>query len=175
MKLKYFISAAILPLLLMIAACDPREDPQSALRDALTFHASFDNGVNADFANGDPVLYTATAVRPELRTRAGLPEEVSVTQGEGQFGNCLSFNPPDDIKGTRTFYKLKDNLPYKTEDWAGTISFWLRVTPDEDLRPGYTDPIQLTPRSALDGCLWVDFDLSEERVFRMGAFPDKKY
>jgi hypothetical protein len=146
----------------------------SNLKDSLTFHASFNNGVDADFAMGDGTMYTLLQSRPSLVTEPGLPEEVLV-DGEGQFGNCLIFNTPDGVGGTRAFYRLKDNLVFSNSDWNGTVSFWLRVTPDEDLRPGYTDPIQLTPRSALDGCLWVDFSLDEHRQFRMGAFPDKKF
>jgi len=160
--------------LLFLSACNPNTSEVSNLKDSLTFHASFDDGANADFAKGDKRMFNLVQLKPEPIVKVGLPGEVVMDEA-GRFGNCLLFNPPDEVKGTRAFYKLEGNLPYAKKDWSGTISFWLRVTPDEDLRPGYTDPIQLTPRSALDGCLWVDFDLSEERVFRMGAFPDKKY
>jgi hypothetical protein len=145
------------------------EDPTIALQDALTFHASFDNGVDADFARGDGTMYTQLQLRPQLEVEEGLPTEVLLEES-GRFGNCLFFNTPDEVKGTRTFYKLKDNLEFKEEDWSGTISFWLRVTPDEDLRPGYTDPIQLTPRSALDSCLWVDSVWISTDNFAWGHF-----
>lgn len=160
--------------LLLPAGCGPKDPSNSGLAEALTFHASFDNGPDADFAKGDGALYTATAVRPELVSRRGLPEEARLIDG-GRFGKAIYFNTPEGVSGTRAFYKLPDNFVYQTKDWSGAISFWIKVTPDEDLRPGFTDPIQLTPRSALDGCLWVDFSRENPRDFRMGAFPDKQY
>jgi hypothetical protein len=171
--LKIYRVVLLLPALILFA-CNPGKKEKSVLKESLTFHASFDNGSDADFAKGDGTIYTMVMTRPDQVYEPGLPGEVVEDEG-GRFGNCLFFNTPEEIKGTRTFFKLKDNLPYLEKDWSGTISFWIRVTPDEDLLPGYTDPIQLTPRSALDGCLWVDFSLDEHRQFRMGAFPDKQY
>jgi len=157
----------------LLTACSSQQQPTDALLDALTFHASFDHGPDADFAKGDPKMYSLVSRDPE-RIEEGLPSEAQLLPG-GRFGSHIAFATPEEIKGTRAFYKLPQNFEYKKSDWTGTISFWLKVSPDEDLRPGYTDPIQLTPRSALDGCLWVDFSLDEHRVFRMGAFPDKQY
>ncbi|MEL6561940.1 MAG: hypothetical protein AAFQ94_27380, partial [Bacteroidota bacterium] len=34
-------------------------DPNQELKSALTFYASFDNGIDADFAMGDKKLYTS--------------------------------------------------------------------------------------------------------------------
>lgn len=51
----------------------PFSDPENALREALTFYASFDEGVDADFAIGDSKLYTLVTSKPELETRVGLP------------------------------------------------------------------------------------------------------
>lgn len=163
----------VLASLIYVTACQKPQSPSETWIEALTFHASFDKGPDADFANGDPQLYSLISRNPE-RIVGGLPSEARISAG-GRFGDCIVFNPPESVKGTRAFYKLPQNFEYKAENWSGTISFWLKVTPNEDLRPGYTDPIQLTPRSALDGCLWVDFSLDAHRVFRMGVFPDKKY
>jgi len=157
----------------LLTACGSQPKTTDSLLEALTFHASFNSGPDADFAKGDPTMYNLVARNPE-RIEDGLPDEAKLLPG-GRFGDHITFNTPEATSGTRAFFKLPKNFEYKTIDWAGTISFWIKVNPDEDLRPGYTDPIQLTPRSALDGCLWVDFSLDEHRVFRMGAFPDKKY
>ncbi len=157
----------------LVTACGNRANDSDFLLDALTFYASFNNGPDADFAKGDPKLYSLVSRNPD-RIDIGLPTEARLVPG-GRFGDYIAFNTPNEIKGTRAFFKLPQNFEYRTSDWSGTISFWLKVTPDEDLRPGFTDPIQLTPRSALDGCLWVDFSLDAHRIFRMGAFPDKKY
>ena len=171
----YSIILSGIPLLALLSfGCSKSEPFSNSLIDSLTFHASFDAGPDADLANGDSTLYTLVESRPEILSDPGLPPEVMM-DGAGRFGNCLFFSTPEEVSGTRAFYMLKDNLPYSKSDWSGTISFWIRVSPYEDLRPGYTDPIQVTPRSALDGCLWVDFSLDEHRQFRMGAFPDKQY
>ncbi len=163
----------LLAAISLVSACAPSSELDNSLRDALTFYASFDGVADADFAQGDPTLYTQVATRPEVKTRPGLPEEARFKEAGGAFGQCLAFKTPEGVSGTRAFYTLEGNFPYGEEDWSGTVSFWLRVTPVEDLRPGFTDPIQLTSRSALDAGIWVDFDREEGRQFRMGAFPDK--
>lgn len=170
---KSLLLSASVAIVLLLVACAPSSDPENSLREALIFYASFDEGADADFAKGDPKLYTLVASKPELTTRAGLPEEVSFKDSGGEFGRCLSFNTPQGVGGTRAFYKLEGNFPYEKQNWSGTVSFWLRLTPTEDLRPGFTDPFQLTSRSALDAGIWVDFDRADDRQFRMGAFPDK--
>lgn len=174
MKNYAIVLSGILLLSLLSFGCRKPELGSNSLLDSLTFHASFDVGPDADLAKGDATLYTLVESKPEILSDPGLPPE-AMMDGAGRFGNCLFFSTPAEVSGTRAFYKLKDNLPYSESNWSGTISFWIRVSPDEDLRPGYTDPIQVTPRSALDGCLWVDFSLGEPRQFRMGAFPDKQY
>ena len=171
--LKSLLNWTSATIVFLLVACTPSSDYEASLSEALTFYASFDEGVEADFAKGDPKLYTLVASKPEFKTRAGLPEEVTFKDAGGEFGRCLSFNTPQGIGGTRAFYKLEGNFPYEKQNWSGTVSFWLRLTPIEDLRPGFTDPLQLTSRSALDAGIWVDFDRADDRPFRMGAFPDK--
>ncbi len=141
--------------------------------EALSFHASFDEGLNADFARGDGTLYTVTATRPEKKVVAGLETggATVVAKGEGRLGDCLRFT---DRKAPRIFFKAQENLPYAAKDWSGTVSFWLRVSPDEDLDPGYTDPVQITPRSALDGCFFFEFGIEDPRPCRLGVFADKE-
>ena len=144
----------------------------SALAGALTFHASFDGGVKADFSKGDAELYTLIA-GPEKQVEAGLhadATELVHEKGTGRFGDCLHFKAK---AAPRVFYQVEKNFPYAPSDWQGTVSFWLRTTPDEDLEPGYTDPIQITPRSALDGCFFFEFGIEDPRPCRMGVFPDR--
>ena len=65
---------------------------EANLRTALLLHASFDKGLDADFAVGDPKLYTAPTGN---RSQAvpGLPESNLVihAKGEGRFGGSLQF------------------------------------------------------------------------------------
>ncbi len=45
--------------------------------------------------------------------------------------------------------------------------------PDKDLKPGYSDPIQVTDKTWNKAALWVDFSKDEvPRHFRYGVFAD---
>ena len=57
-------------------------------------------------------------------------------------------------------------------DWSGTASFWLSLTPGEDLEPGYCDPIQITDTRYNDAAVLVDFTKDNPRQFRCGVFGD---
>lgn len=143
-----------------------------SLRDSLTFHASFDGKIDADFAKGDPKLYHASVLKPEQIDEPGLPPDspdVVMEKGKGRFGDSLHFVTG---QAPKVFFRVRDNLPYAERDWRGTVSFWLRTTPDEDLVPGYTDPIQITPRTALDACLFFEFGIEDPRPCRLGVYPD---
>lgn len=148
------------------------EDAASVL-EALTFHASFDGDLRADFAKGDPEIYTMTASKPEVKNEIGLIADAADLvhqENAGRFGGCLHFKS---TAAPRVFYEVEKNLSYANRNWQGSVSFWLRTTPDEDLEPGYTDPIQITPRSALDACLFFEFGIEDPRPCRLGVFPDK--
>jgi len=168
--MKLYATAACLYLLVSSnGICDAND---SSLAGALTFHASFDGGVTADFAKGDAELYTLIT-KPEKKTVPGLhagAAELVHERETGRFGDCLHFKAK---AAPRVFYQVENNFPYATSDWQGTVSFWLRTSPDEDLEPGYTDPIQITPRSALDACFFFEFGIEDPRPCRMGVFPDR--
>jgi hypothetical protein len=54
---------------------------------------------------------------------------------------------------------------------GGTLSFWLRLDPQKDLAPGFTDPIQLTDKAYNDSAVWVDFTKDDvPRYFRCARF-----
>ena len=48
----------------------------------------------------------------------------------------------------------------------------MQLDPEQDLEPGYVDPIQITDVGYNDAALWVDFTDKNPRVFRMGVFGD---
>lgn len=144
------------------------------LREALSFHASFDHGPDADFGRGDRRLFTASSMKDRQTSTPGLPGSgvVSVVSGEGKFGDALRFHrkSPEIV-----FFQVEENLQYAATNWNGTVSFWLRLDPEKDLDPDYCDPIQITPRAWNDGALWVDFTKDDRpRHFRLGAFADRK-
>ena len=145
----------------------------SALRKALTFHASFDQGTDADFSKGDRRLFTSASLNDRKIGKPGLPTSnaVSIVKGEGRFGDALRFHRtgPDVV-----FYQVNQNLQYAKANWNGTVSFWLKLDPNKDLGPGYCDPLFITPRVYNDAALWVDFSDKAPRFFRHGAVPDRK-
>jgi hypothetical protein len=143
------------------------------LRPTLTFHASFDRGLDADYGSGDRRLFHAPSLKLPRVGTPGLPAHgsVSIARGEGKTGDALRFHRsiPEVV-----FFQVEKNLTYAKSNWSGTVSFWLRLDPDTDLAPGYCDPLQITPREWNDAALWVDFSKDERpRHFRLGAFADR--
>lgn len=146
----------------------PSHADLSEIEKARTLRASFDTSTRADQAEGDAQLYT----RVEEEAKAGLHTEEATThvpQG-GLSGGALKFTKR---AAPWIFYKAADNVPYQERDWSGSVSCWLKLDPEEDLDPGYCDPIQLTTRAWNDAAFFVDFDKEgDPRDFRLGAFPD---
>ncbi|MCY4000794.1 MAG: hypothetical protein OXF84_08325 [Bacteroidetes bacterium] len=145
----------------------------SSLGESLTFHAPFDSTFEAGFAMGDPVLYQADNLDDSDRAVPADPSEseVSIVVDGGMFGGALHFS---DYTDATYFFKGMDNVAYQEEDWNATISFWLKVDPNEDLTEGeWSDPIMLTPRSWDDASVFVDFTRNQPRKFRLAAFADR--
>ncbi len=141
---------------------------------ALTFHASFDHGLDADFAAGDPVLRQAPSIGKQAEAKPGLPEsgEVQLVRDAGRFGHALRFTKK---KSPIPFFRADKNVAYQTNNWSGTVSFWLSVDPVTELEPGFCDPIQVTPRAWNDACFFVEFEKRTNDIpFRLGAYPDFK-
>lgn len=147
-------------------------DPtQVNLKEALTFYASFDTGVDADFALGDARLYTVPNRKALDSAKAGLHKpDISRQESKGKFGHGLVFTErsPGNI-----YYPSQNNIAYSPEDWSGAVSFWLRLDPATDLEPGYCDPIQITDVSYNDAAIWVDFTKENPRDFRLGVIGDR--
>ncbi len=158
-------------LLLLATAGNPGEvaPDLSSLAAALSFHASFDRSANADFGDGDLRIYRAQGGLE--RAKSGLPSAaVHLAKKRGRLGGALAFT---DKTTTRIFFKAEENLRYRSDNWNGTVSFWLNVDPEKDLKPGFCDPIQVTDKTWNKAALWVDFSKDQvPRHFRYGAFAD---
>ncbi|MCC1485074.1 LamG domain-containing protein [Winogradskyella immobilis] len=143
----------------------------SSLKSALTLYASFDNGVNADFALGDSKLYTVSNRKALDSAVVGLHKEgVSLVEGKGRYGNGLQY--ADKTKGY-IYYPSLNNIAYSKTDWSSSISFWLSLDPNTDLKPGFCDPIQITDSGYNDAGIWVDFTKDNPRDFRLGVIEDR--
>ena len=146
-----------------------------SLRKALVFHAGFDRGLDAEVAKGDPKLYWAPKMEFPAKGQAGLPPSGVVTHRKsggvgGVDDGYLHFErkAPEMV-----YFAAKGNMPFNTTNWSGTVSFWLRLTPDEELEPGFTDPIQITSKAWNNAAFFVEFSKDEKpREFRLGIYPD---
>ena len=145
---------------------------RAGLSAALTFHASFERGSDADFALGDKQIYTAT-VQDDQKVVALTPglgdPPLAIVEGQGKYSAALAFTQE---RSHVVVYKAEHNLDYAPEKFCGTLSLWMRLDPAEI--PGqYSDPVQLTDKDFSDACIWVDFTKNDTPSdFRLGVFGD---
>jgi len=73
-----------------------RRRSKVGLAEALTFHASFDHGLDADFARGDGRIYSPMVAygkeTGELVPGLGKPA-LGIADAPGRFGSALEFTP----------------------------------------------------------------------------------
>lgn len=168
------LTAALIALVALQLGCGEAEPSAAAedndsLRAALTFYASFDDGADADYAEGDPTIYTAPSWSRRSEGVAGLPGDSLIVRIPGVHGQAIEF-----VNGSPSilYFEGRDNIAFGSTPWSGTISFWLRLDPEEELDPGYTDPLQISPNLWNDAALFVDFTQENPRQFRFAAFAD---
>jgi len=141
-------------------------DPRVALRTALTHHASFDSAFAADFSRGDRALHFAGVPKGQP---PGPGEFIKLAPGEGKFGGALHVIKKNPI---RPYYNGPGILDYQTANWSGSVSVWLRLTPDEDLEPGYCDPVQIVGGDTKKGFIFLEWSKDENpRLFRYAIRP----
>ncbi|MES2694404.1 MAG: LamG domain-containing protein [Verrucomicrobiota bacterium] len=166
MTLRPLLSLALagtLPAFALAAAADLKP-----LRDALTFHAPFDDTLDAAFSRGD-----TTALVPPAATKGAPPppmkDVLKIAPGEGKFGAALHVVKKNPYKPA---YKGPGVLDYKAANWSGSVSIWLRLTPDEDLEPGYCDPVQIVGGDTKKGFMFLEWSKDETpREFRYAIRP----
>lgn len=164
-------SIAAFTFALFLSACSENGHQKNFI-ESLTFYASYDGELQADFAKGDPNFYMSPtwAGRNEPVLMQGGNEHVAIHKNEGKYGDALWI---DNSWTPVYFYKGKENIKHRDSDWSGTVSFWMRLDPDEDLPAGFSDPLLLTDSGWNDGALFVDFTDDAERIFRFAFFADR--
>jgi Concanavalin A-like lectin/glucanases superfamily len=147
---------------------------RARLSAALTFHASFDHGADADFALGDSQIYTATIEGGQrvVALTPGLGDPpLAILAGQGRYGAALAFTQE---RSHVVVYRAERNVAYAPDSFQGTVSFWMSLDPAEI--PGqYSDPLQITDKDFSDACIWVDFTKNDTPSdFRLGVFGDQR-
>lgn len=145
---------------------DAEKEAKAKLSKALTLHASFDKGLDADFSRGDKACYVqqgkdVVPAKPNA--------DVKVVADAGRYGGALHFPK----KGsTRPSFKDGGVLGYNARSWSCTVSLWLRLDPDKDLEPGYCDPVQIIGDDSKKGYIFCEWSKDETpRYFRYAIRP----
>lgn len=145
---------------------DSPSDSKRMLAKALTLHASFDQGLDADFSRGDKQCYDLQGKKVAI---AALNDEVRLAPDAGRFGGALHFTKKNNL---RPAFKNASVLDYNDKNWSGSVSVWLRLNPDEDLEPGYCDPMQIVGDDAKKGFIFLEWSKDETpRYFRYAIRP----
>lgn len=145
-----------------------------AIRDSVTFYASFDESVTADFGAGGHAPATRfdhPTEKGRFVVEPGFNDKVfGIAKGEGVHGGALRTTDVLPRRG-RLFFSAQKNLPFDPKGWGGTVSLWINTDPNTQLKTPFCDPVQITEKGANDGGLWIDFPDTKPRDMRLGAFP----
>jgi hypothetical protein len=141
-------------------------EAKASLSKALTLHASFDKSLQADFSRGDKACYVQQG--KEL-VAAAPTDDVRLSPEAGRFGGALHFTKKNNF---RPAFKDAGVLGYSDKNWSATVSVWLRLNPDEDLEPGYCDPVQIVGEDSKQGFIFLEWSKDETpRYFRYAIRP----
>lgn len=141
-------------------------ETRAKLKESLTLHASFDKGLEADFARGDKTCYVMQG--KDLVTAAPT-DEVRLEPEAGRFGGALHFTKKNNF---RPVFKDGGVLGYNDKHWNASVSVWLRLNPDKDLEPGYCDPVQIVGDDSKKGFVFLEWSKDETpRFFRYAIRP----
>src|SRR5262249_17885858 len=141
-------------------------ESKARLSRALTLHASFDAGLDADFARGDRTCYVQQGKK---LVTAAPTDEVRLSPDTGRFGGALQFTKKNLY---RPAFKDAGALGYNDTSWDASVSVWLRLDPDKDLEPGYCDPVQIVGDDAKKGFIFLEWSKDETpRYFRYAVRP----
>jgi len=167
--MKTSLTSLVLALLqftiaLSVPAAPPAPPSPTPLARALTLHASFDNSLNADFAVGDKTCYDQSGAQP-----AAPNDDVTIAPNAGRFGGALH------VKRKNTFwpaFKDAGSLNYNDKNWSTTVALWMKLDPDNDLEPGYCDPVQINGDDGAKGFIFLEWSKDERpRYFRFAIQP----
>lgn len=149
----------------LLAGCYRSPDPvDAALRGALIHYVSFDHSTQADFSVGDGVL-----VHEPRGEATAEGKHYVIRPADGRYGGALDFERRSRDK---VYYRGRDIVNYDAGSWQGTVSLWMKISPDEDLEPGWCDPLQIRCDDNRNGFLFLEWSKDERpRFFRYVIRP----
>lgn len=150
----------------ILFTCWMQAQTPAGLGSALTFHASFDKDLHADFSKGDKYCH----VRQGKETVRAVPnEEARIVDKGGRHGGALWFPKKSNF---RPQFHGNRVLNYNDKNWSASVSVWLRLNPDKDLEPGYCDPVQIVGNDGKKGFIFLEWSKDESpRFFRFAIRP----
>jgi len=138
------------------------------LREALTHHAPFDESMDAAYSRGDRKAYIFKG-HQAVQLTIDVNDVIKVVADCGKFGGALLFLKKNPFQ---PYFRGPGVLNYTNSEWSGTVSIWLRLTPDVDLQPGYCDPIQIVGGNNRKGYIFLEWSKDETpREFRYAVRP----
>lgn len=170
---KAFIASPLLPFAPALLGGGSHLPDEPEWADHLALHASFDETLMADFSRGDRALYSFS--NPAERDAGGItvkadPPMLRIVPEGGKFGGCLRREKGDT---RRLFYRAGSVLRF--EEYipvSGTVSVWIRTSPDEDLSDQYCDPVMFMDRDFHDGSIFIEWSKDHApRRFRFAMLP----
>lgn len=166
----------MLKLLLLVAfamlvfAAAPSHAGDESLKKAVSFYASFDEGLMPDVGVGPIKTRFGDPNMPDKLTfEDGYKKDIYKISPKGIAGGCLEATDVLQNRG-RFFYPVKGNLAFKKGGWSGACSMWINMDPNA-LKLQFCDPVQITQKGANNGGIWFDFNDAKPRDLRMGVFP----
>ncbi len=146
----------------------------AAVRRAVSFYASLDEGTEADRGGGGRSLSTRFNHESEpgkFVVKEGYDASIfRSAPGKGVQGGALEVVDVLPRNG-RVFYPAKGNLAFRRGGWGGALSVWVNTDTETLLKTRFCDPVQITQRGANDGGIWFDFNDAKPRDLRLGVFP----
>ena len=162
----HFVALILVLASARVGCAEPSDDSKRELARALTFHASFDESLAADFSVGDKACYDLQGAKA---SPAKLTDDVVLVPAGGRFGGGLKFKRKNAL---RPAFKDGGVLGYNDKSWSTTVSVWLRLDPDKDLEPGYCDPVQIVGDDSKKGFIFLEWSKDETpRYFRYAIRP----
>jgi Domain of Unknown Function (DUF1080)/Concanavalin A-like lectin/glucanases superfamily len=150
------------------AAPVTEESNLATLKKHLTFLASFDQGFDADIGPADKRIRTAEDLERKKSSPGMHIDAVKIAANQGRHGGAIHFEK----KTPQSLFYSGASIGYRKENWSGTASAWMKLDANEDLLPGYCDPLLISDKQWDKAAFFIDFDKDLPRDFRLGVFPD---